>query len=195
MLLLASTSVYRRELLKRLGIPFECRAPGIVETPRQGERARELVARLAEAKASAVACRDPDAWVIGSDQVAVLDDGAAFDTILGKPESAERCVEQLLQCAGRTLAFVTAVSVLRHRDASATRFTDTTRVIFRTLDRATVERYVASESPLDCAGGFKSEGLGIALCRSIEGIDPTALIGLPLIRLSAVLRDAGFEIP
>jgi septum formation protein len=194
-LILASTSVYRRELLARLQIPFECVAPGTDEAPWPGERAHALVARLAQAKARAVAVRRPDAWVIGSDQVAVLPDETRNDSILGKPGSIANCTEQLLKCSGRTLSFITAVAVARHQDSSLFEFSDTTRVSFRQLDAATVERYVARESPLDCAGGFKSESLGIALCESIDSADPTALIGLPLIRLSAVLRTVGFALP
>jgi septum formation protein len=193
-LILASTSNYRRDLLARLRIPFECRAPGIDETARPGERGDSLVVRLAAAKARAVAVAHPDAWVIGSDQVAVLEDGPE-NTILGKPGSVANCIEQLLTCAGRTLAFVTAVAVVRQRDSALTEFIDNTRVVFRPLDRATIERYVDRESPLDCAGGFKSEGLGITLCRSIESTDPTALIGLPLIRLGDMLRAVGFTLP
>ena len=196
MLILASTSVYRRELLARLQIPFECMAPGTDETPRPGERAYALVARLAQAKARAVAVRHPDAWVIGSDQVAVLpDDGTQRDSILGKPGSIANCIDQLLECSGRTLSFVTAVAVVRHQDSSLFEFSVSSHVAFRQLDQATVERYVARESPLDCAGGFKSESLGITLCESIDSADPTALIGLPLIRLCAVLRAVGFELP
>jgi septum formation protein len=194
-LVLASTSVYRRELLARTKIPFECRSPGVDETPQAGETALALVARLARAKAGAVATQRPDAWVIGSDQVAVLREATDRDTILGKPGTVANCVDQLLRCSGRTLSFITGVAVARHGDSSLIEFIDTTRVSFRELDRATVERYVASESPLDCAGGFKSEGLGIALCESIDSADPTALIGLPLIRLCALLRTVGFELP
>jgi septum formation protein len=149
---------------------------------------------LAQAKARAVAIQRPDAWVIGSDQVAVLD-GTGPDSILGKPGSVANCIDQLLRCSGRTLSFVTAVAVVRHRDSSLSEFSVSTRVSFRTLDKAAVERYVERESPLDCAGGFKSEGLGITLCESIDSTDPTALIGLPLIRLCAVLRSVGFEVP
>ena len=195
LLVLASTSIYRRELLARLRIPFESRAPGVDETAQPGERALDLVARLARAKARAVAATDAEAWVIGSDQVAVLPGGGAQETLLGKPGSVASCIEQLAHCSGRTLSFLTAVAVVRHRDGAISEFIDTTRVVFRPLDRSTIERYVARESPLDCAGGFKSEGLGITLCESIDTEDPTALIGLPLIRLSAALRSAGFELP
>lgn len=194
-LILASTSLYRRELLGRVQIPFVCHSPGVDEAALPGEAPLDLVARLAKAKARAVAERHPDAWVIGSDQVAVLRDGADRPAILGKPGTAANCIDQLLRCSGRTLSFVTAVAVVRHDDGAAHEFIDTTRVTFRPLDAATVERYVARDSPLDCAGGFKSEGLGITLCDAIDSGDPTALIGLPLIRLCAVLRSVGFTLP
>jgi septum formation protein len=191
-LVLASTSPYRRELLARLGIPFECLPPQVDETPVPGETGVALVARLARAKARAVARQRPEAWVIGSDQVALMPD-TGKEQILGKPGSASRCREQLLACSARTVSFVTGVAVV-HRDA-LDEFVDTTEVCFRALDAATVERYVAAEQPFDCAGGFKSEGLGITLCAAIKSEDPTALIGLPLIRLCAVLRMRGFELP
>lgn len=194
-LILGSTSVYRRELLTRLQIPFECHSPGVDETPLPGERARDLVVRLARLKAQAVAERHPEAWVIGSDQVAVLTDASQHERILGKPGTAAKCVEQLQACSGHTLAFVTAVAVVHRPEAALVEFVDTTRVAYRKLDPAAIERYVTRESPLDCAGGFKSEALGITLCESIDSSDPTALIGLPLIRLCAVLRDAGFDLP
>jgi septum formation protein len=164
------------------------------ETPYPKEPAATLVARLARAKAAAVAARQPSAWVIGSDQVAVLDDAGA-ESILGKPGTNARCVEQLQTCSGRTIKFLTAVAVMRQAGELLTEFVDSTQVRFRTLDQATIERYVAKEDPLDCAGGFKSEGLGITLCESIDSADPTALIGLPLVRLSAILRAVGFELP
>ena len=194
-LILASTSAYRRELLARLRLPFSCSAPGVDETRRGGERPLALVVRLARAKASAVALQHPDAWVIGSDQVAVRTDGSNGELILGKPGTAALCTEQLRGCSGNTVEFVTAVALVRHNSHAVHEFVDTTRVVFRTLDDATIARYVAAESPLDCAGGFKSEGLGIALCQSIDSTDPSALIGLPLIQLSKVLRDVGFELP
>jgi 7-methyl-GTP pyrophosphatase len=194
-LILASTSVYRRELLARLKIPFECQASRVDESPRFGETALALVARLALAKAQAVASSRPDACVIGSDQVAVLDEPERGETVMGKPGSVASCIDQLLQCSGKSLAFVTAVAVVRRTDAFLCEFIDTTRVAFRDLDRTAIERYVAREAPLDCAGGFKSEGLGISLCDSIDNTDPTALIGLPLVRLTAVLRRLGFELP
>ncbi len=194
-LVLGSTSRYRRQLLERLGVPFECAAPGIDETPLSGESARALVLRLAERKARAVALQRPGAWVIGSDQVALLERPPLPDRILGKPGTADNCIEQLLECSGRTVTFVTAVAVLRDVEPPLRQFLDTTRVTYRSLDRRTIERYVDRESPLDCAGGFKSEGLGITLCDSIESTDPSALLGLPLIQLSAALRGAGFDLP
>ena len=194
-LILASTSAYRRELLARLRLPFSCNAPGVEETRRAGERPLALAVRLARAKAAAVALQHPDAWVIGSDQVAVRVDAVQGELILGKPGTVARCLDQLRGCSGQIMSFLTAVAVVRHGDGSVVEFVDTTRVAFRTLDEATIERYVAAESPLDCAGGFKSEGLGITLCESIDSTDPSALIGLPLIRLSSVLRSAGFDLP
>jgi septum formation protein len=194
-LILASTSAYRRELLARLRLPFSCTAPGVDETRRGGERPLALAIRLARAKASAVALQHPDAWVIGSDQVAARIEDSDGELILGKPGTAARCKEQLQSCSGRTVAFMTAVAVLRHNSHSVHEFVDTTRVVFRALDDATIERYVALESPLDCAGGFKSEGLGIALCESIDSADPSGLIGLPLIQLGKVLRGVGFQLP
>jgi len=192
---LASTSGYRRALLARIHNSFQCQAPGVVESRLEGESGLAMVRRLALAKARAVAARHPDAWVIGSDQAAVLMDGTQEHLILGKPGTAQRCIEQLRSCSGRTVAYLTAVAVVRDRDASVFEFVDTTRVAYRVLDETTIERYVARESPVDCAGGFKSEGLGISLCESIDSVDPSALIGLPLIRLCAVLREVGFELP
>ena len=164
------------------------------ETAQSGESPKALVARLAKAKAAAVALKQPEAWVIGSDQIAVLDQAGAQPP-LGKPGTEARCREQLRSCSGRTVEFLTAVAVMRHETHALIEFIDTTRVSFRILDESTIERYVAKEQPLDCAGGFKSEGLGIALCESIDSADPSALIGLPLIQLSAALRAGGFEVP
>lgn len=173
---------------------FECVAPGIEETRRDAETGLELVSRLALAKARAVAARRPEAWVIGSDQAALLtNDGV--EIVLGKPGSTHRCIEMLRACSGSTVVYRTGVAVVRQVDASVHQFLDTTRVKFRVLDQPTIERYVAREMPLDCAGGFKSEALGISLCDSIESEDPSALIGLPLIRLCTVLRRVGYQIP
>jgi 7-methyl-GTP pyrophosphatase len=192
-LILASTSLYRRTLLERLGVPFSTQSPGIDETPQASESPEALVARLARAKAAAIAGRHRDACVIGSDQTAVLSDAGSGVRLVGKPGTVAACMRQLQEASGRTLSFLTAVAVLR--EGAAHEFIDTTRVRFRTLDQATIERYVESESPLDCAGGFKSEGLGISLCEHIDSQDPSALIGLPLIRLAAVLRQIGYQIP
>jgi septum formation protein len=193
-LILASTSTYRRQLLERLRLPFTCSAPGVDETRRSGERPVSLVVRLARAKASSVALQHPDAWVVGSDQVAVRV-GTQGESILGKPGTEALCIDQLRASSGQTLSFLTAVAVVQHNGHFVHEFVDTTQVIFRTLDDATIARYVALEAPFDCAGGFKSEGLGITLCESVDSKDPSALIGLPLIRLSSVLRSVGFELP
>jgi septum formation protein len=192
---LASTSSYRRALLARVYESFLCEAPGVDETRIADESPLALVTRLALAKARAVAVRNPQAWVIGSDQAAVLESAADGVMVLGKPGTAARCAQTLRSCSGTTVAYCTAVAVVRESDGSAHEFVDTTRVRFRDLDEATIARYIARESPLDCAGGFKSEGLGISLCEAIESEDPTALIGLPLIRLCAVLRRIGYRIP
>lgn len=189
MLVLASTSPYRRELLTRLRLPFDTQRPEVDETPLPGETPTVLVARLALAKAEAVAVGRPVDWVIGSDQVAELD-GAP----LGKPGNRERAIEQLAAMSGRAIAFRTAVALAgpggRHFAAL-----DTTTVRFRTLARDAIARYVDAEQPFDCAGSFKSEGLGIALFAAVESRDPTALIGLPLIETSNLLREAGFALP
>jgi septum formation protein len=194
-LILASTSPYRRQLLERLRVPFSCSAPGVDETRGTGERPLELAVRLARAKALAVALQHPEVWVVGSDQVAVRVDRALGEVVLGKPGTEALCIDQLRASSGQILSFMTAVAVVRHREPAAHEFVDTTQVTFRTLDDATIARYVALEKPFDCAGGFKSEGLGITLCESINGMDPSALIGLPLIQLSRVLRSVGFQLP
>lgn len=188
-LVLASTSRYRRELLGRLRLPFEVARPEADETPRPGEAPAALAARLAEAKAAAVAALEPGAWVLGSDQVAELD-----GTPLGKPGGREAAIAQLAAMSGRTVAFHTGVCLLR-AGAAPMAAADTTRVRFRELARDEIERYVDAEQPFDCAGSFKSEGLGIALFEAIETTDPSALVGLPLIATAALLRRAGFALP
>lgn len=189
-LVLASTSVYRRELLARLGIAFTQAAPDVDESPRPGEAPAALAIRLAQAKADAVAKAQSDAWVIGSDQVAELDGHP-----LGKPGGAERAIAQLRAMSGHEVRFHTAVCVAgATRDASMA-LIDTTTVRFRTLDDAEIARYVAREKPFDAAGSFKAEGLGIALFDAIESQDPTALIGLPLIGTARLLRRCGFALP
>jgi septum formation protein len=190
MLILASTSPYRRELLSRLRLPFEVVRPEADETPLSGEGPSALADRLAEAKARAVALRHPQAWVIGSDQVAELGGQP-----LSKPGSFERAADHLAAASGRTLNFHTAVTLYRHSDRRALRLHDTTRVRFRTLTASEIERYLHAEQPYDGAGSFTPEGLGIPLFEAVDSRDPTALIGLPLIALAQALRDAGFTLP
>lgn len=189
-LVLASTSRYRRELLARLALPFETAAPDVDETPRAGEAPRELALRLALEKAQAVAVRKPQAIVIGSDQVADL-----HGQPLGKPGTHERAAAQLARMSGQTVLFHTAVAVVQASRGFAQSSLATVTVRFRTLDAATIERYLLAEQPYDCAGSAKSEGLGIALLQAIESNDPTALIGLPLIRTAQLLRAAGLTLP
>lgn len=188
LLVLASTSPYRRQLLARLGLPFDVCAPAVDESPKPGETPRELVCRLAAAKAEAVASQYPDAWVIGSDQLAFRD-----AEILGKPGSVERCVAQLEAASGRRVTFLTAACLMRFRDSARYATVDTTDVKFRVNDSARIRQYVARDRPLDCAGGFKCEGLGISLFESIESSDPTALIGLPMIWVAGALERVGLD--
>jgi septum formation protein len=187
-LILASTSRYRRELLERLRIPFQAMSPGTDETPLPGEAPAELAERLALAKARALATRFPDAVVIGADQVADVD-GAA----IGKPGTHERAVEQLRAMSGRTIVFQTALAVVRIATGFAEVQRAPVRVRFRTLSEAEIEFYLHTEQPYDCAGSAKCETLGVALLDAIESDDPTALIGLPLIRTCALLRAAGLD--
>ncbi len=186
---LGSTSRYRRELLARLNLPFEVAAPDVDETPQPGEAPRALALRLALAKAQAVAARHPEAVVIGSDQVADLAGQA-----LGKPGTHERAVQQLRRMRGQSVVFQTALAVV----CLATGFEQVdlaaVRVQFRDLTDSEIENYLLAEKPYDCAGSAKSEGLGIALLESIDNDDPTALVGLPLIRTARMLRAAGVKL-
>lgn len=190
-LVLASTSRYRRELLARLTPHFRALAPQVDESALPDEAPLALACRLAEAKARAVAARAAGAIVIGSDQVADLD-----GRLLGKPGTIENARAQLAACSGREVAFHTAICLIDARTTSTRAYAaiDTTRVSFRQLAADEIARYVARQQPLDCAGSFKAEGLGIALFEHIESIDPTALIGLPLIALCRLLREAGIEV-
>jgi septum formation protein len=188
-LILGSTSPYRRELLARLRLPFDVASPEVDETPLPGERPRDLACRLALAKARAVAARFPAAVVIGSDQVADLDGQP-----LGKPGNHERAVAQLRLMRGKTVVFQTAVAVVCQASGFAQTELAPVRVRFRDLNDAEIEHYLRAETPYDCAGSAKSEGLGIALLESIENDDPTALIGLPLIRTTRLLRAAGLPL-
>jgi len=188
-LILASTSVYRRDLLARLRLPFETVRPEVDETPLRHETPLALAERLAIAKAGVIARREPGAYVIGSDQVAELD-----GTPLGKPGDRNGALAQLGAMSGREVRFRTAVCVQRDSEAPLVAL-DTTTVRFRTLTSAEIERYVDAEQPFDCAGSFKSEELGIVLFDAIETSDPTALVGLPLIATAQLLRQAGFQLP
>ncbi len=185
-IILASTSRYRRELLARLGLPFDVAAPAAPEVERAGESPAAMAARLALAKARSI--RTPDALVIGSDQVAALD-----GRILRKPGTHEAAVEQLLSAQGRCVVFHTAVAVVATRTGAAAEHVDRTEVRFHNLERAALEQYVRLEQPLDCAGSFKSEGLGVVLFEDVSSHDPTALIGLPLIWLAQTLRSLGAD--
>ena len=185
-LVLGSSSPYRRELLARLRHPFEVVLPEVDETPLAHESPRELASRLALAKANAVAQRLPDRVIIGSDQVAELDGRP-----LGKPGSHDRAVEQLHRMRGRQVLFHTAVAVVCAESGFSQMEIAEVRVRFRDLTSTEIENYLQAEKPYDCAGSAKSEGLGIALLESIDSDDPTALIGLPLIRTARLLRAAG----
>jgi septum formation protein len=185
-IILASTSRYRRELLTRLGLPFTARSPDVVEDAIAGEAPAAMAARLALAKARSIAAAN--AIVIGSDQVASLD-----GQVLRKPGSAGVAVAQLRLAQGQTVVFNTAVAVISTGSGTTLRHVDRTEVLFRRLDDAALERYVQLERPLDCAGSFKSEGLGVALFERISSEDPTALIGLPLIFVADALRKLGAD--
>ena len=189
-IVLGSSSPYRRELLSRLRVPFEVDLPGVDETPRPGEAPRELALRLAVAKARAVAQKNPAAAVIGSDQVADLDGEP-----LGKPGTHERAVEQLRRMSGKRVVFQTAVAVVCVEAGFEQVDLAPVGVAFRTLDDAEIERYLRAERPYDCAGSARSEGLGITLLEAIDSDDPTALVGLPLIRTCRMLRAAGVRLP
>lgn len=189
-LVLGSSSAYRCELLKRLGVPFVVDAPAIDETPRADEKPRGLALRLARTKARRVAERHPNAIVIGSDQVADLGGQP-----LGKPGNFARAQAQLRRMSGQTVSFYTALAVIRPATSFEKSLTARAKVTFRSLTEGEIERYLQIEEPYDCAGSAKSEGLGIALLESIESDDPTTLIGLPLIRTAHLLRAAGLAVP
>ena len=188
-LILGSTSPYRRELLSRLRIPFSVQSPEVDETPLEGERPMQLAQRLALAKAIAVAEKNPNAVVIGSDQVADLNGMS-----LGKPGNFDRAMLQLRQMSGQTVVFQTALAVVCLDSGFEQTDLASVRVQFRVLSDAEIEVYLQREKPYDCAGSAKSEGLGITLLESIANDDPTALVGLPLIRTCNLLRAAGVKI-
>jgi septum formation protein len=187
-LILASTSVYRRELLQRLRLPFEVQAPQVDETPLPDEAPSALAQRLALAKAQAVAAQHPQAVVIGSDQVADLDGQP-----LGKPGDHARAVAQLQRMSGRSVVFQTALAVVCRAIGHAQVELAAVHVRFRVLGEAEIEHYLQADRPYDCAGSAKSESLGVALLDAIDSDDPTALVGLPLIRTCRMLRAAGID--
>lgn len=184
-LLLASSSPYRKALLERLRIPFTCASPDIDETPRPRETGEELAMRLAEEKAAALAERYPDHLIIGSDQVAQLDDG----TLLAKPGNHERACQQLMACSGQSVLFLTGLALMDADSGNTWSVCEPFRVHFRELDAEDIDQYLSVEQPFDCAGSFRMEGLGIALFKSFEGRDPNSLIGLPLIALVDLLKE------
>lgn len=187
-LILASTSKYRKELLTRLSVPFTCVSPGVDEQALTGESPMAMALRLAEAKALAISKIEPNAWVIGSDQVVDLQ-GIA----MGKPGDHAKALKQLQILRGKTVQFHTAVCLAKGPISQVMNVV--TEVTFRNLDDATLNAYLLAETPYDCAGSAKSEGLGICLLEKVQSDDPTALIGLPLIAVCTLLRDAGFQIP
>jgi septum formation protein len=188
-LVLASGSRYRAELLGRLKIPFVSEASNVDETPQPYETPASLAQRLAQTKAQAVAERMSGCWILGSDQVATFDGRP-----LGKPGTRANAIAQLQTLSGRSVDFLTAVTLLRP-DAELVTHLDRTVVCFRKLDKAEIERYVDAEPAFDCAGSFKCEGLGITLLSAIETDDPTALVGLPLIAVRWLLAEAGYPLP
>ena len=188
-LILASTSPYRAELLQRLGLDFATADPRTDEAARDGEAPRDRAERLADGQAAALAAVHPASVVIGSDQVAELD-----GTVLHKPGSLDAAIAQLQACSACRVSFHTAVAV-HHGADTRYRALDTTVVRFRRLDAETIRRYVAAEPAPDCCGGFKVEGLGVTLFDAVESTDPTALVGLPLIATSRLLRGLGYALP
>ncbi len=188
-LLLASSSPYRKALLQRLGLPFNCASPDIDETPGPGESAPELALRLASDKAKALAHSHPKHWIIGSDQVACLPDGS----LLNKPANHEAAVEQLTRSSGQRVQFHTGLALLNADSGELQRHCELFTVHFRQLTAPEIEAYLQKEQPYDCAGSFRMEGLGITLFSRLEGDDPNSLIGLPLITLNSMLRNWGLN--
>ena len=188
-LILASTSPYRKALLERLQVDFQCDSPDIDESPLQDESIENMVVRLAKLKAEAVAARHPDALIIGSDQSAVLD-----GEILTKSGNFDNAVRQLQRASGKRVVFQTGLCLLNTRTGQSQSACVPYTVVFKTLTREMIENYLNKEQPYNCAGSFRSEGLGIALFERFEGEDPNALIGLPLIRLIEMLDNEGFSV-
>ncbi len=185
-IILASSSAYRRQQLQQLGIPFQALAPKVDETPQPGESAHALAKRLSLSKARAIASLHPHALIVGSDQVGELD-----GRLLSKPGSEALAIAQLTQCSGRDVFFYSGVSVVSTRGTECRSLV--TQVKFKSLTHSQIAAYIKKEQPLDCAGSFKCEGLGIALFESISSDDPSALIGLPLIALCQMLTQAGLD--
>lgn len=189
-LVLASSSKYRRMLLDRLCIPYLHCSPEVDETPAPQEPPEQLSRRLSQTKAKAVTATYPHHLIIGSDQVACLGGQQ-----LGKPGTMENAVKQLQRCSGKAVMFYTSVALLNTESGALSVATDLTEVLFRTLTMAEISRYLEKERPFNCAGSFKYEGLGICLFREIKSLDPTALMGLPLIKLVSLLKNEGISIP
>ena len=188
-LVLASTSKYRRALLDRLGLSYTAAAPRVDEEAAQAETLEALALLLAVAKAESCAGAHPDAYVLGSDQLVDLDGEK-----LGKPGTLEKAEEQLRKLSGRSHRLITAVA-LRHPSGTVEHGVDVHEMKLRNMTEAEIKRYVARERPIDCAGSYKVESLGISLCETVSGADFTAIVGLPLIRVCQLLRNAGFEVP
>ena len=188
-LVLASTSPYRQELLTRLGLPFETASPEVDETRHADEDPEELVKRLSLEKAKAVAKEYPDALIIGSDQVATLG-----DTIIGKPGTHERAMQQLKAASGQSVTFLTGLALYDSASGRSHTVCEPFRVDFRDLGEKEIDDYLRREEPYDCAGSFKSEGLGIALFSLMDGEDPNSLVGLPLIQLVSMLQENGVHV-
>ncbi len=189
-LVLGSSSPFRKELLQRLQLPFETCSPELDESPLPDETPQQLVERLSVDKARAVAQHYPDHLVIGSDQVAVNE-----GTVLGKPGSFERAAEQLAMASGKVVQFHTGLTLLNSRTGAVQSEVVPFAVHFRVLNEARISRYLQAETPYNCAGSFKSEGLGVTLFERLSGDDPSALMGLPLIRLIRMLEQEGVEVP
>ncbi len=189
-LILASTSPYRKEFLKRLGIPFDSKNPQVDESENEGETALKLAVRLAHAKAERIAkpIKDSNKIIIGADQTASIN-----NQLLRKPGNRDNALRQLMACQGKVVSFYTACCVIDSRSGGLRQHTDQTQVRFLTLSKKQLERYIEIEKPFNCAGGFKAEGLGISLFQSITSTDPTALLGLPLIWLAGILRELDLD--
>lgn len=190
MIVLGSTSKYRAELLARLGLPFEAARPNCDETPQIGEKPLDLALRLAKIKAQSLSTQYPDSIIIGSDQVCAL-----AGQVLGKPGTVENAVQQLRTMRGQPVTFYTGLSVLQSKTGESQSAVDQTIATLRNLTDAEIDRYIEAEMPLDCAGSFMVEKLGISLFEQVESRDPTALIGLPLISLCKSLRHFGTDVP